>query len=620
MRMKTRRIFMAVLLLLPLVTVAMSVAKKKTVMWEQAGMMYKNAKELSVTKVELTDTATTLYMHVEYRPKYWIRIAAGCFLQDLQGGRFALKAADGIKPGEKFYMPESGEHDFTLRFEPLPNGTKMFDFLESEKEGDWRIFGIHDKATQQDLGIPDKLLNMKYSDNETLPVIRYSPGNVKVRFKAYGYRPEMKAMVMATPGGNLGDRERKSVEVPLNDDGTAVFDVYVTHTSMIFVSIPGHGTAVVLAVPGEEVSLAMDLSKANSDEAFFGFTGTLARTSSEATIFKFGLDNIYDDSVMVDSMEGRTTDECLEFLNKALCENLRKVDSMEDLTDATKQLLRFTAEWKNFEWRYYFDRQWEQAKIRLANVRTAQEYEELRKSMTTPAVDKDVLTKGMPEMECMNSDQAMLFLTSQNLYSLSWLINNDYNRQVVTLNTYLKGFAIVDDAAIDSVITDEALRGVLADKRIKDRQMQEELARLGNVFYHTHDNIAPEDILPTILKRHEGKAVLVDLWETWCAPCRRGHEQMKPLKEELKDKNVVFVYLASPSSPSGTWKEMMENISGEHYYLTLEQQVYIKNKYESQGIPTYLLFDTNGELSFKRVGLTSNDVFRTEIEKAMRRQ
>lgn len=138
--MKTRRIFMAVLLLLPLVTVAMSAAKKKTVTWQQAGMMYKNAKELSVTKVELTDTATTLYMHVEYRPKYWIRIAAGCFLQDLQGGRFALKAADGIKPGEKFYMPESGEHDFTLRFEPLPNGTKMFDFLESEKEGDWRIF------------------------------------------------------------------------------------------------------------------------------------------------------------------------------------------------------------------------------------------------------------------------------------------------------------------------------------------------------------------------------------------------------------------------------------------------------------------------------------------------
>lgn len=611
---------MAVLLLLPLVTVAMSAAKKKTVTWQQAGMMYKNAKELSVTKVELTDTATTLYMHVEYRPKYWIRIAAGCFLQDLQGGRFALKAADGIKPGEKFYMPESGEHDFTLRFEPLPNGTKMFDLLESEKEGDWRIFGIHDKATQQDLGIPDKLLNMKYSDNETLPVIRYSPGNVKVRFKAYGYRPEMKAMVMATPGGNLGDRERKSVEVPLNDDGTAVFDVYVTHTSMIFVSIPGHGTAVVLVVPGEEVSLAMDLSKANSDEAFFGFTGMLARTGSEVTRFKFGLDNVYDDSVMVDSMEGRTTDECLEFLNKALRENLRKIDSMEDLTDATKQVLRFTAEWENFEWRCYFDRQWEQAKIKLANVRMAQEYEELRKNMTTPAVDTDVLTKGMPEMECMNSDQAMLFLTSQNVYSLSWPINNDYNRQVVTLNTYLKGFAIIDDEAIDSVVTDETLRGLLADKRIKDRQMQEELARLGNVFYHTHDNIAPEDILPTILKRHEGKAVLVDLWETWCAPCRRGHEQMKPLKEELKDKNVVFVYLASPSSPSGTWKEMMENISGEHYYLTLEQQVYIKNKYESQGIPTYLLFDTNGELSFKRVGLTSNDVFRTEIEKAMRRQ
>lgn len=458
----------------------------------------------------------------------------------------------------------------------------------------------------------------KPADNETLPAIRYNPGNVKVRFKAQGYRPEMKYTVVATPTGNMGVREQKPVKVALNDDGTAVLDVYITHTMRINIGIPDINTAVVVAVPGEEVSLALGLNKGEAKDAFYGFTGTLARTSREMTRLKETVDYMYDDSVMVNAMEGRTTDECLTFLNQSLREKMEWIGSMDGITDATRQLLRFNAEWENFCWRAYFDRMWEQAKMRMANVRTAREFEAVRKSIVTPDVDTEVLKKGMPEMECLNAEQAMLFLTAQSIYSASWPIRNDYNKQVVTLNNYLKGFAIMSDEAIDKLITDEGLRGILAEKRAKERQMQEKLARQGNVFYHTHDSIAPEDIIPTILKRHEGKAVLVDLWETWCAPCRRGHEQMKPLKEELKGENVVFVYIASPSSPAGTWREMMGNISGEHYYLTVMQQEYIKKKYESRGIPTYLLFDTKGNLAFKSIGLTANDVLRDEIKKAMR--
>ena len=91
---------------------------------------------------------------------------------------------------------------------------------------------------------------------------------------------------------------------------------------------------------------------------------------------------------------------------------------------------------------------------------------------------------------------------------------------------------------------------------------------------------------------------------------------MKPLKEELKGQNVQFVYLTSPSSPLKTWQEMLKDIDGDHYYLTKEQYNYILNKYESEGIPTYAIYDTKGNLTFKNIGFPGNDVIRKELEAA----
>ena len=53
-----------------------------------------------------------------------------------------LKKADGLTPGEHFFLPESGEAEFSLTFEPLPFDTKRFNFTEGTSEKDWQINGI----------------------------------------------------------------------------------------------------------------------------------------------------------------------------------------------------------------------------------------------------------------------------------------------------------------------------------------------------------------------------------------------------------------------------------------------------------------------------------------------
>ena len=149
-----------------------------------------------------------------------------------------------------------------------------------------------------------------------------------------------------------------------------------------------------------------------------------------------------------------------------------------------------------------------------------------------------------------------------------------------------------------------------------EQQIAKELAGNESVFFKKYDDVAPKNILQTILDNYKGKAVLIDMWATWCGPCRAGHKTMAPLKEELKGRNIKFVYITSPSSPPTTWQKMIKDIDGDHYYLTEEQNHYILSHYESSGIPTYAIYDTKGHQTYKSIGFPGNDVIRKELEKA----
>ncbi len=149
-----------------------------------------------------------------------------------------------------------------------------------------------------------------------------------------------------------------------------------------------------------------------------------------------------------------------------------------------------------------------------------------------------------------------------------------------------------------------------------EQQIAKELAGNESVFFKKYDDVAPENILQTILDNYKGRAVLIDMWATWCGPCRAGHKTMAPLKEELKGRNIKFVYITSPSSPPTTWQKMIKDIDGDHYYLTEEQNHYILSHYESSGIPTYAIYDTKGHQTYKSIGFPGNDVIRKELEAA----
>lgn len=124
-------------------------------------------------------------------------------------------------------------------------------------------------------------------------------------------------------------------------------------------------------------------------------------------------------------------------------------------------------------------------------------------------------------------------------------------------------------------------------------------------------NLAPsveaDKLFDVMIEKFKGKVVFVDFWATWCGPCRSGIERMKPLKEEMAGKDIVFLYITGPSSPEGTWNNMIPDIGGEHYRVSADEWNTICGKFNVSGIPHYVLVDKNGVVA-KNNGMPSHDL------------
>jgi thiol-disulfide isomerase/thioredoxin len=132
-----------------------------------------------------------------------------------------------------------------------------------------------------------------------------------------------------------------------------------------------------------------------------------------------------------------------------------------------------------------------------------------------------------------------------------------------------------------------------------------------------------------VLEKFKGKAVFVDLWGSWCGPCKKEFAYMPELKEYFKDKNLAYLYIANEqNSPNKEekWLNMIKlhHLTGYHLIANKElltdiwKQVATISDEElvnldegdkdvmqhikagkTQSYPTYLIINEKGEIIFK---------------------
>lgn len=130
------------------------------------------------------------------------------------------------------------------------------------------------------------------------------------------------------------------------------------------------------------------------------------------------------------------------------------------------------------------------------------------------------------------------------------------------------------------------------------------------------DKIAGSDILPQLIEPHRGRAILIDFWATWCGPCKKSIRAMKPLRQKLASKDIVYIYLTGPSSPENTWKETLKEMTGVHFRLTETQWKDVCSAYGITGIPAYLIISHDGKLKSKHIGFPGADILEKDLLRA----
>lgn len=130
-------------------------------------------------------------------------------------------------------------------------------------------------------------------------------------------------------------------------------------------------------------------------------------------------------------------------------------------------------------------------------------------------------------------------------------------------------------------------------------------------------DVMGKDIIKFVAEANKGKVVLIDLWATWCGPCRMAMKMLDEVKPELKDKGCVFVYITGETSPKKDFNEMMPGIEGDHYYLTKEQWKSVSDAYEVQGIPFYFVVNKDGSVAQTHLGFPGKDVIKGDMEEAL---
>ena len=109
-----------------------------------------------------------------------------------------------------------------------------------------------------------------------------------------------------------------------------------------------------------------------------------------------------------------------------------------------------------------------------------------------------------------------------------------------------------------------------------------------------------EKIFRKIIEPYKGRIIYLDIWGTWCSPCKRNLKESWKVKEALKDYDIVYLYLCNRSSEE-SWKNVIKeyNLTGDncvHYNLPEDQQAAIERYVGISGYPTYKLIDKEGNI------------------------
>jgi thiol-disulfide isomerase/thioredoxin len=119
----------------------------------------------------------------------------------------------------------------------------------------------------------------------------------------------------------------------------------------------------------------------------------------------------------------------------------------------------------------------------------------------------------------------------------------------------------------------------------------------------------------------KGKVVLVDVWATWCGPCKKEIPDLQKLEEEMKGKDVVFIsYSIDEAKDHEKWIKMIDDmkLGGIQLFGPAAWKSPICVNYKIAGIPRFMVFGKKGQIVTIDSPRPSNPDLKILLEKQLK--
>lgn len=126
------------------------------------------------------------------------------------------------------------------------------------------------------------------------------------------------------------------------------------------------------------------------------------------------------------------------------------------------------------------------------------------------------------------------------------------------------------------------------------------------------------------IKQHSGKVIFVNVWATWCSPCRKEFPDINKIQENFKGENFQMISI-SADYPDEIKTKILPFLSK----FNIDFPVFVQNFKDSQdfinminkkwngALPATMIIDKKGRISSFSIGLKDYNYFESEIKKLL---
>lgn len=116
-----------------------------------------------------------------------------------------------------------------------------------------------------------------------------------------------------------------------------------------------------------------------------------------------------------------------------------------------------------------------------------------------------------------------------------------------------------------------------------------------------------------ILKKHNGKVTVIEVWASWCSDCVKAMPKVKELQANNPDVAYVFI---SMDKTADKWKTGIEKheIKGDHFMANDQMKGVFAKAIDLDWIPRYIIIDKTGKIVLYRAIETDFEKINTTLE------